>query len=71
MHLARSTLRTPARSCLGAVARAAARTTARLIQQTFLLVKLLLASGKDKLISAVAAFKGFVNETQTRDLLVI
>jgi hypothetical protein len=51
--------------------RAAARTTAGLIHQTFLLVKLLFARGKNELIPAITAFKGLVNETQTRDLLVI
>ena len=71
MHLARSTLRTTARSGFCAVARTAARTTAGLIHQTFLLVKFLLTSGKGKIIPAIAAFKGLVNETQTRVLLMI
>jgi hypothetical protein len=71
VHLARGALRTPARSDLRAVTRATARTTTGLIHQTFLLVKLLFAGGKSELIPAITAFKGLVNETQTRDLLVI
>jgi hypothetical protein len=71
MHLARGTLRTSARANFCAVARTAARTTAGLIHQTFLLVKLLFAGGEGELIPAITAFKGLVNETQTRDLLVI
>ena len=54
---------------IGATMRATTRTTAGLIHQTFLLVKLLLACGKNEIISAIAAFEGLVNETQTRDLL--
>lgn len=71
MHLARGALRTSARSGFCAVARTTARTTARLIHQTFLLVELLFASGEGEIIPAITAFKGLVNETQTRDLLVI
>ena len=45
--------------------------TTGLIHQTFLLVKLLFACCKNELISTITAFQGLVNETQTRDLLVI
>ena len=71
MHLTGRALRTSARSGFGAVTRTAARTTAGLIHQSFLLVELLLTCGEGEVIPAIAAFKGLVNETQTRDLLVI
>jgi hypothetical protein len=71
MHLARSAIRTSASAPFRATMRTTAGTTARLIHQTFLLVKLLFAGGENEVISTLAAFEGLVNETQTRDLLVI
>ncbi len=67
MHLAWGTLRTIARTApLGATARAATGTTARLVHQTFLLVELLFACGKSEIAFAITAFEGFVNETQNQ-----
>ena len=71
MHFARSTISASTRSPLGATTRTTTGTTAGLIHQPFLLVKLLFAGGKNEVISTLTAFQGFVNETQTRDLLVI
>jgi hypothetical protein len=50
---------------------AAGRTTTGLIHQAFLLVKLLLTSGKYEIISAFTARQGFVIEIQTGTSLVI
>jgi hypothetical protein len=71
MHLARSTLRTCIVPAFRATAGAAVRTTAWLIHQTFLLVKLLFAGSESKIVPTLTAFEGLVNETQTMDLLVI
>jgi hypothetical protein len=71
VHLAGSAVRTPAHATLGAATRTTTGATAGLIHQTFLLVKLLFSGGEDKIVSAFTAFEGLVNETQTRDLLVI
>jgi hypothetical protein len=71
VHLARSTLGTPAQATFSPATRTATRTAAGLIHQTFLLVKLLFSGGEDKIGSAFAAFESLVNETQTKDLLVI
>lgn len=71
MHLARSAIGTSARAPFRAAMRTATGTTAGLIHQTFLLVKLLFSGSENEVISTLAAFEGLVNETQTRDLLVI
>lgn len=71
VHLARSTFGATARASFRTPTRTATGATARLIHQTFLLVELLFAGSENEIISTVAAFEGLVNETQTRDLLVI
>ena len=50
---------------------AAGGATTGLVHQAFLLVKLLLTSGKYEIISAFTALQGFVNEIQTGTSLVI
>ena len=71
MHLAGSAFRASTRASFCTALCAATGTTARLIHQTFLLVKFLFACGESEVISTVATSEGLVNETQTRDLLVI
>ena len=72
VHFARAALGATTHPARRIATRSAARgTAARLIHQAFLLVKLLLTSGEYEIISAFAAFQGFVFEIQTRDLLVI
>jgi hypothetical protein len=71
VHFARATLRAPTPTGYIAARSATRGTPARLIQQAFLLVKLLLTSGEYEIISAFATLQGFVFEIQTRDLLVI
>ena len=71
MHLAGSALRATAPAPFCTALGAASGATARLIHQTFLLVKFLFACGESEVISTVAASKGLVNETQNQGLLVI
>jgi len=66
MHLAGCTIRSSTCATFRATAATAARTTARLINQALLLVKLLFACGKCEIISTVAAFEGLVYETQNQ-----
>ena len=65
VHLARCTLgaSTHTGRCITASC-AAGRTATGQIYQPFLLVKLLFTGRKYKVISALTAFKGFVNEAQ-------
>jgi hypothetical protein len=66
MHLTGRTIRSSACATFRATAATAAGTTARLINQALLLVKLLFACGKCEIISTVAAFEGLVYETQNQ-----
>lgn len=66
MHFAGRTLTrasTETARCIASCC-AAGRTTTRLIHQPFLLVEFLLACSKDEIVTAIAAFEGFVNEVQ-------
>lgn len=66
MHLAGRTLArasTVTARCIAACC-TAGRTTTGLIHQPFLLVEFLLACSKDEIVTAIAAFKGCVNEVQ-------
>lgn len=67
MHFAGGAFGSPAHAPFIATPGAATGATTRLIHQTFLLIELLFAGGKDKVVSAFTAFEGFVNETQTRE----
>lgn len=71
MHLARSAIGTSTCAAFRTATRATTWTTARLINQALLLVKLLLTGSECEIVSTLPAFEGFVNEAQTRDLLVI
>ena len=64
MHFAWATLWTTTRAARCTTRWATCRTTTGLIQQAFLLVKLLFTRGEREVITAFPAPEGFVNETQ-------